>query len=251
MKRFALILMMSLAAAGLWAQDLALFQDGFKAFATDMAMILPAEAPEALSSAGIAVDYNLLGGNVRFALLKQNILMPDVSEGLGYNRLMGSIAMPLGMSGESFTFTDPKTSDIYNFTANDAKLAMDWMTDSFDITIQASKSILFPAHMQLLSDCFPYCLLGPGRFLFNLMLFCDPLIDQTQAIHSQPLSEMHHHGWIKRLLVFIAIITKQVLKVRILPDQLHGCFIGQIKFLFAKQGTQRKPDCLGCPPYAF
>jgi hypothetical protein len=80
---------------------------------------------------------------VRFALLKQNILMPDLSVGFGYNRLTGSIAMPLGISGESFTFTDPDTSDVYNFTASDPKLAMDWMTDSFDVTIQVSKSLLF------------------------------------------------------------------------------------------------------------
>ncbi len=162
MKRFVLILMMSLAAAGLWAQELAVFQDGFETFATEMAatlsynatignnwsdayignfphfgvgisvgattvpsdsldelfdsmgvavpsaigsmglpipaaavsaklggfvlpfdvgikaMILPAAATEALSAADISADYKLFGGNVRFALLKQNILMPDV-----------------------------------------------------------------------------------------------------------------------------------------------------------------------------
>lgn len=40
MKRFVLVLMMSLAAAGLWAQDLAVFQKGFETFAADMAATL-------------------------------------------------------------------------------------------------------------------------------------------------------------------------------------------------------------------
>ncbi|MDX9958015.1 MAG: hypothetical protein RBT68_06185 [Spirochaetia bacterium] len=225
MKRFVLMLMMSLAAAGLWAQDLAVFQDGFETFATDMAatlsynatignnwsdayiggfphfgagisvgattvpadsldalfdsmgiavpssinsmglpipaaavsvklggfvlpfdvgvkaMVLPAAATEALSAADISADYKLLGGNLRFALLKQNILMPDVSVGLGYNRLTGSISMPIGDGSESFTFNDG--TDDYVFTAGTPKLAMDWMTDSFDLTIQISKSLLF------------------------------------------------------------------------------------------------------------
>ncbi len=227
MKRFVLILMMSLAAAGLWAQNLEDFQAGFEAFATDMAstlsynatignnwsdayigkfphfgvgvsaglttvpseplealfvsmgnvevpsavakmglpipaaavsaklgglflpfdvgvkaMILPAEATEALSSAGIAADYKLLGGNVRFALLKQNILMPDVSVGLGYNRLTGSISMPLDIPTQTFTFEE-QDSTPHTLEVTQPDLAMDWTTDSFDATIQVSKSLLF------------------------------------------------------------------------------------------------------------
>jgi hypothetical protein len=40
MKRFILIAMMTLAAAGAWAQDLADFQEGFQTFAVDMASTL-------------------------------------------------------------------------------------------------------------------------------------------------------------------------------------------------------------------
>jgi hypothetical protein len=225
MKRFVLILMMSLAAAGLWAQDLAKFQSGFETFATDMAatlsynatignnwsdayigkfphfgvgvstgvttvpfgsldklfesmgdgvpaalgsmglpipaaavsaklgglflpfdigvkaMVLPASVTESLSSADIAADYKLLGGNVRFALLKQNLLFPDVSVGLGYNRLTGSISIPLGIEGKSFTFNDG--AENHTIAVNKPKLAMDWATNSFDFTLQVSKSLLF------------------------------------------------------------------------------------------------------------
>jgi hypothetical protein len=216
---------MSLAATGLWAQDLAAFQDGFETFATDMAatlsynatignnwsdayiggfphfgvgisagittvpadslkdlftsmdvpipstvadiglpipaaaisakigglvlpfdvglkaMVLPAAATEALSAADIAADYQLLGGNVRFALLKQNILMPDVSVGFGYNRMTGSISMPLDTSSQSYDFD--VNGDIHTLTVADPDLNMEWTTDSFDFTLQVSKSILF------------------------------------------------------------------------------------------------------------
>lgn len=226
MKRIVLILMMSLAAAGLWGQNLEDFQTGFQTFATDMAatlsynatignnwsdayigkfphfgvglsagvttvpsaslkdlftsmdipvpsavadiglpipaaavsaklgglflpfdvgvkaMVLPAEATEALSSAGIAADYKLLGGNIRFALLKQNLLLPDVSVGFGYNRLAGSISMPLDIESQSFTFTPPEDVE-HTLEVTQPDLAMDWTTDSFDATIQISKSLLF------------------------------------------------------------------------------------------------------------
>ncbi|OHD81349.1 MAG: hypothetical protein A3J97_04655 [Spirochaetes bacterium RIFOXYC1_FULL_54_7] len=224
MKRFVLILMMSLAAAGLWAQDLAVFQEGFESFATDMAatlsynatignnwsdayigkfphlgvgvsvglttvpsasldglfssmdipvpaavadvglpipaaavsaklgglflpfdigvkaMILPPEATEALSSAGIAADYKLMGGNVRFALLKQNLLFPDVSVGVGYNRLTGSILMPLDVGSQSYDFL--VGPDTHTLAVSDPSLNMEWATDSYDFTIQISKSLL-------------------------------------------------------------------------------------------------------------
>lgn len=225
MKRFVSILMMSLAAAGLWAQDLGNIQEKFESFATDMAatlsynatignnwsdaylgkfphfgvgvsagvttvpsdsldalfsamdipvpsavarmglpipaaavsaklgglilpfdvgvkaMILPESASSALSAADISAEYKLFGGNVRFALLKQNILMPDVSVGFGYNRLTGSISMPISDGNEAFTYDDGTNE--YTFTAGAPKLAMDWMTDSFDLTVQVSKSLLF------------------------------------------------------------------------------------------------------------
>ena len=225
MKRFVLILMMSLAAAGLWAQDLGTFQTGFETFATDMAatlsynatignnwsdaylgkfphfgvgvsvglttvpaaslealfasmeiavpsavaeaglpipaaavsakigglilpfdvgikaMVLPESAASAFASSDISADYKLFGGNVRFGLLKQNILMPDVSVGIGYNRLTGSIAMPLDASTPSYSFD--ANGYTHTLAVADPNLEMDWTTDSFDFTLQVSKSVLF------------------------------------------------------------------------------------------------------------
>lgn len=105
------------------------------------AMMLTPEMTASLDAMGFSFDYTLFGGNVRYALLKQNVLLPDVSVGAGYNRLNGAISMPLGITGQSFTFNDGASDHV--LAVSDPDLALAWTTDSFDFTVQASKKILF------------------------------------------------------------------------------------------------------------
>lgn len=93
------------------------------------------------SSTGVTLDYTLIGGNVRYAILKQGILLPDLAIGAGYNRLSGSVAMPLNIPSQSFTFGEG--ADAHTLAVTDPDLKLAWTTDSFDFTVQASKSILF------------------------------------------------------------------------------------------------------------
>jgi hypothetical protein len=101
------------------------------------AMVLPESVASSLSASGITADYSLIGGNVRFAVLKENILLPDVSIGAGYNRLTGSVGVELPTGDETFT------SAIGMITATAPSLSVDWSTNSFDFTLQVSKSLLF------------------------------------------------------------------------------------------------------------
>lgn len=105
------------------------------------AMILPDSLKTILSGSGITADYTLFGGNIRYGILKENILLPDVSIGAGYNRLLGSIGMELdtGVNPE-FTYNDGVPHTI---VATTPKLALDWTTDSYDFTVQVSKNFLF------------------------------------------------------------------------------------------------------------
>lgn len=105
------------------------------------AMVLPPEATSALSAQGIAADYKLFGGNVRVGLVKEGILYPDVSFGAGYNRLMGSILMPVDMTTPSFTYDTGSYSGTIDIT--NPKLNLEWVTDSFDFTLEVSKKVLF------------------------------------------------------------------------------------------------------------
>lgn len=106
------------------------------------AMLLPGIIKTSLAESGVAADYSLFGGNIRYAILKEGTLLPDVSIGAGYNRLSGAIVTPLGISGQSFKFTTPDTVE-HTLAVTDPDLALRWVTDSFDFTLQASKKILF------------------------------------------------------------------------------------------------------------
>ncbi|PKL25613.1 MAG: hypothetical protein CVV47_06050 [Spirochaetae bacterium HGW-Spirochaetae-3] len=105
------------------------------------AMILPEAVASSLSASGITADYQLFGGNVRFGLVKEGLLFPDVSVGAGYNRLSGSISMPLDTATQTYTFNDGSTDQ--SLTVTDPDLSMEWTTDSFDFTLQVSKKFLF------------------------------------------------------------------------------------------------------------
>jgi len=226
MKRFILVSTIAMVAVGAWAQDLAGFQDGFEAFAGEMAptlsynatvgnnwsdayignfphfgvgvaagatmipveslsalfetiaddlsipaaladlglpipaaalsaklggfflpfdigvkaMILPESVTSSLLSADISADYTLIGGNLRFGIIKSNLLLPDVSVGLGYNRLDGYISMPLDIDTPSFSFG---TAPGHTLAATEPTLKFNWGTNSFDLTLQVSKKILF------------------------------------------------------------------------------------------------------------
>jgi hypothetical protein len=107
-------------------------------------MMLPTSVTDRLSALGFGFDYTLIGGNIRYALVKQNLLLPDVSIGAGYNRLEGAIVMPLGIAGPSFSFTTPAPeSQTHTLRVTDPDLALRWTTDSYDFTLQVSKKILF------------------------------------------------------------------------------------------------------------
>lgn len=105
-------------------------------------MMIPDGVKAGLASSGVTLDYTLIGGNLRYAILKQGILLPDLAIGAGYNRLSGSVAMPLGIESQSFTFTTPDSAP-HTLAVTKPNLALGWTTDSFDFTVQASKSILF------------------------------------------------------------------------------------------------------------
>jgi len=105
------------------------------------AMILPDSLKTILSGSGITADYTLFGGNIRYGVLKENILLPDVSIGAGYNRLTGSIGMTLDTEVPSFTFNDGSAN--HTIAATNPELSMDWTTDSYDLTVQVSKNFLF------------------------------------------------------------------------------------------------------------
>ena len=66
-----------------------------------------------LSSSGISVDYANIGLQVRYALLKQNLILPNISIGAAYNYQQGSISKEMtGVPSQSFSV--PPSLGSYN-----------------------------------------------------------------------------------------------------------------------------------------
>lgn len=107
------------------------------------AMVLPSSVASGLSASGVTADYSLIGGNIRFAVLKENNLLPDVSIGAGYNRLTGSVGVDVPAGAQTYSFTDPRDSLTHTIETSNPSLSLDWATNSFDFTLQVSKSLLF------------------------------------------------------------------------------------------------------------
>lgn len=95
-----------------------------------------------LSSSGLSVDYMNIGLQVRYALLKQNILLPNISIGASYNYQKGSISKTLtGVPSQSFAV--PPSLGSYTLDVSSPTLALNWSSNTFDFTAQVSKLLLF------------------------------------------------------------------------------------------------------------
>jgi len=91
---------------------------------------------------GLDVDYLLAGADIRYALLKGNILLPTVSLGVGFNYMKGGLGTTVG-EDQSFTYTNPANSaESWTIVATKPKVGLTWETQSLDVKAQISKGFL-------------------------------------------------------------------------------------------------------------
>ncbi len=95
--------------------------------------------PGILDSSGFGVDYTLAGVDVRFPVIKQNIVLPAVSLGVGFNYLSSTLSMTT--SGLSNTI-DLSAYSLSNITFSDPDVAFKMETKTIDAKLQVSKSLL-------------------------------------------------------------------------------------------------------------
>jgi hypothetical protein len=77
----------------------------------------------------LTIDYLLIGGDIRYAVLKGNAVLPTVSVGLGVNYLRGELGAALG-SGQRFTFNG------HSLSLSDPKVGFTWETTALDFKAQ-------------------------------------------------------------------------------------------------------------------
>lgn len=84
---------------------------------------------------GIGVDYLHYGADIRYALVKENLILPNISLGLGYYGTSGNI---------SYQFTLEQLTGISfpGITDKDEKLEIGFNTNVIDGRLQVSKSFL-------------------------------------------------------------------------------------------------------------
>jgi hypothetical protein len=93
-------------------------------------------------SLGFDINYFLAGADIRFALLKGDLVLPSVSVGVGYTYMKGGFSIPhvLGANVNMASFTYNSTT--YNLAMSDPTLDFNWSTNVIDLKVQVSKSFL-------------------------------------------------------------------------------------------------------------
>ena len=85
------------------------------------------------------LDYLLVGGDVRYALIKGNVIIPKISIGVGFNYMSGGIGQSIGQSIK-YGYNPNDENDFIEVSK--PKVSIDWATSSLDFKAQISKSLL-------------------------------------------------------------------------------------------------------------
>lgn len=107
--------------------------------------LIPDSAASALASNGVVATYETLGVNVRYAILKDRLMIPAVSIGASWNFLRGSAQTALGLGTQDFVYVvsgTPSYDGTYTITVTDPDVDLQWEANTFDFTLQVSKNLL-------------------------------------------------------------------------------------------------------------
>ena len=85
------------------------------------------------------LEYFLVGADVRYAVIEQGAVLPNLSVGVGYNYLSGQVFVPDVYSND-YSFEIPGTTDTLSFS--DPDLTFNWQSSVIDFKVQASKQFL-------------------------------------------------------------------------------------------------------------
>jgi hypothetical protein len=86
------------------------------------------------------LDYLLVGGDVRYALLNGKGLLPAVSVGVGYNYLKGNISLTAPIDNMNFTFPDQAGGTSHTLAISTPELGLLWESSMMEVKAQISKS---------------------------------------------------------------------------------------------------------------
>ena len=91
------------------------------------------------TATGVGVDYTLAGADIRMPIIKQNLILPAVSLGIGFNYLSSTVSTTATGLADTIDLSALSLSDI-TFTNPDVAFKME--TKTIDAKLQVSKSLL-------------------------------------------------------------------------------------------------------------
>ena len=91
-----------------------------------------------LNAGDLEMDYLLVGGDIRYAVMEQSVLRPNISVGVGYNYMRGRILVPDAIEG---TYQFEVNGDTAEVTGG-ADAYLEWQTNVIDVKAQISKSFI-------------------------------------------------------------------------------------------------------------
>ena len=106
--------------------------------------LIPDSAAASLASNGVEATFETMGVNVRYAILKDRLVIPALSIGASWNYLRGSAQTGLGLGTQDFEYTVPggPYAGVYTITVTDPDVDLQWEANTFDFTLQVSKNLL-------------------------------------------------------------------------------------------------------------
>ena len=91
-----------------------------------------------LNAGDLKMDYLLVGGDIRYAIMEQSVVQPNISVGVGYNYMRGRIEVPDAVEDSYEIEYDGGSSTL----AGSADAFLEWETNVIDLKAQISKSLL-------------------------------------------------------------------------------------------------------------
>ncbi len=106
---------------------------------------IPEEAKGFLPN-NMNLDYLMVGGDIRYAILEEKGWLPDVSIGFGYTYMRGSVSIQGILGGnqqiEKVQYGPDPVLDVYVLELQDPDVYLNWEASTIDFKLQVSKNLL-------------------------------------------------------------------------------------------------------------
>jgi len=98
-------------------------------------------SPNSLNISNFSADYLLLGGDVRYALVKDSGFAPGISVGIGYTYMRGNVSIPQVLNGNPTIQNVSFGGTTYAIQFQNPSLNFFWNSNVIDLKVQLSKNL--------------------------------------------------------------------------------------------------------------